>query len=306
MKLVLNVTESVLNRNHPSQQDLVDFEEEADAAHGTSEYDWATIDTALDVLIGLAVVMKGDAAQVWKLFEKPILKLVVSDEDQQRSIAVGVVSEMIAYIGSAISPYTEKIMKNILRRLSDRDLETRSNAAYATGQLIFHSNASGIYLPNYPAILQKLESMLEITENRVRDNAAGCLCRMIMKHSDQVPLPEVVPALVGLLPLNGDYEENTPVYKCIFSLCKSCGPHLFFDLTAKYLTYRVADEQSDATIQSLTPQLIPVFGEVLSPPKDQLNDETRQLVRSLVAELYKAEPLLFASHLNVLQAAGLS
>lgn len=281
--VILRVVQSIVVRSHPSQQDFGELEEDTtNGAEGSSEYDWVTIDTALDILIGLAVVLKADGKKVWELFEKPILKFAVSQESGERSVAVGVIAEMTAHIGSAITPYTEKILKNILKRLTDEDLETKSNAAYAVGQLIFHSTASNLYLPHYSPILQKLESMLQVTESRIRDNAAGCLCRMIMAHPDHVPLAEVLPALVGLLPLQQDFEENSPVYKCI------------------YMLY----EQGNQDIQNLTANLIPVFEKVLSPPPEQLTDDTRQTVCNLVVELYKAQPDLFRSSPSVLKLAN--
>ena len=66
------------------------------------------------------------------------------------------------------------------------------------------------------------------------------------------------------------------------------------------------DEQSNQTIQQLTPQLIGVFEKVLSPPEDQLEPETRNMVQQTVQMLYKAQPNLFANNPNLLSLAGLS
>lgn len=41
------------------------------------------------------------------------------------------------------------------------------------------------------------------------------------------------------------------------------------------------------TVRDLTPRLLPVFQQVLGPPEDQLEDETRQLVIELVNILQK-------------------
>jgi hypothetical protein len=123
-------------------------------------------------------------------------------------------------MGPAVSPYTSNLLPLLLKRLSDEDLETKSNAAYATGQLIFNSTDSQAYLSSYDTILGKLEPMLQIEESRIKDNATGCICRMIMAHPDRVPIGDVLPALVDLLPLKNDYEENKPVYECIYKLCK--------------------------------------------------------------------------------------
>ena len=37
---------------------------------------------------------------------------------------------------------------------------------------------------------------------------------------DAVPLAEVLPALLGILPVKEDYEENTPAFEAIVQLCK--------------------------------------------------------------------------------------
>ncbi|KAK3303754.1 armadillo-type protein [Chaetomium strumarium] len=284
MKEVVTVISTIITRSHPCQQDLGD-EDEDQEVEGSSEYDWLVIDTALDVVIGLAVALGPGFAELWKIFEKPIMKFAASEsENIERSTGVGVIAECAANMEAAVTPYTEKLLKLLLKRLSDPDLETKSNAAYATGQLILNSTDTNTYLPHYGTILQKLEPMLQIQEARIKDNAAGCLTRMIMAHPDQIPLGDVLPALVGLLPLKDDYEENSPVYECILKLYESNEP----------------------TIQQLTPKLIPVFEAVLSPPTEQLDDETRQIVRNIVHMLYNASQDLFSNNPNVLKLAGLA
>ncbi|GAB1315390.1 hypothetical protein MFIFM68171_05600 [Madurella fahalii] len=284
MKEIVTVLTTIITRSHPCQQDLGDEDEEQEV-EGSSEYDWLVIDTALDVIIGLAVALGPGFAELWKIFEKPILKFAASEsENIERSTGVGVIAECAANMESAVTPYTEKLLKLLLRRLSDTDLETKSNAAYATGQLIYNSTDSNTYLPHYNTILQKLESMLHIHESRVKDNAAGCLSRMIIAHPDRVPIGEVLPALVDLLPLKDDYEENSPVYECLLKLY----------------------EQSEPTIQQLTPKLIPVLESVLSPPTEQLDDEARETVRKIVYLLYNAKQDLFSSHPNVPKLAGVA
>ena len=225
MKEVVTVISTLITRSHPCQQDLGD-EDEDQEVEGTSEYDWLVIDTALDVVIGLAVALGPGFAELWKIFEKPILKFASAEsENIERSTGVGVIAECAANMGAAVTPYTDKLLKLLIRRLSDTDPETKSNAAYATGQLIFNSTDSNTYLPQYATILQKLEPMLQVQEARIKDNAAGCISRLTMSHPDQIPLGEVLPALAGLLPLKEDYDENSPVYECILKLCK-CQPRL--------------------------------------------------------------------------------
>lgn len=214
----ITVLGTIITRSHPCQQDLGD-EDEDQTASGSSEWDWLVVDTALDVVIGLASALGGQFAEVWKIFEKPIVRLVSSQEAIERSTAVGVVAECTLHMGSAVTPYTKALLPPLLHRLSDEDKETKSNAAYAIGQLCYHSTDSATYLPAYGQIMSKLEPLLQVSESRLQDNATGCMSRLILAHPDKVPLAEVLPALVDLLPLKEDFEENKPVYECIAKLC---------------------------------------------------------------------------------------
>ncbi|KAH6843400.1 armadillo-type protein [Chaetomium sp. MPI-CAGE-AT-0009] len=282
VKEVVTVISTIITRSHPCQQDLGDEDEEQEV-EGSSEYDWLVIDTGLDVVIGLAVALGPGFADLWKIFEKPIMRFAASEsENIERSTGVGVIAECAANMEAAVTPYTEKLLKLLLKRLSDTDPETKSNAAYATGQLILNSTDTNTYMPHYGTILQKLEPMLQVQEARIKDNAAGCISRMTMAHPDQIPLGHVLPALVDLLPLKDDFEENSPVYECILKLY----------------------ENNEPTVQQLTPKLIPVFEAVLNPPTDQLDDETREIVRKTVFLLYNANQSLFSNNPNVLTLAG--
>jgi hypothetical protein len=122
---------------------------------------------------------------------------------------------------NGVTPYTSSLLKLLLHRLSDEDLEVKSNAAYAVGNLCLYSEKADLILKNYNTILQKLEPLLQIKSHRLLDNAGGCVARMIMAHPENVPVDEVLPALIGILPLKEDYEENEPIYECIVQLCKS-------------------------------------------------------------------------------------
>jgi hypothetical protein len=54
----------------------------------------------------------------------------------------------------------------------------------------------------------------------------------------------------------------------------------------------------------LTPQIIPIFEQVLSPPEEQLGDDTRHLVKQAVRNLHGAHPELFNGHEAVLKYAA--
>ncbi len=272
----------------------------------SSEYDWLVIDTALDCISNLAFALGETFSQLWKIFEKPVLKFASGSEALERSTAIGVVAECIRAMRNAVTPYTTTLLKVLLHRMSDEDPETKSNAAFAIGLLQESSTNDAEVLKSYNTILTKLEPLLHMHEARAMDNAAGCVSRMIMKHQDHVPINAVLPALIELLPLKEDFEENEPVFNMIVHLCKPLFVLIsyFRPLFCKQpLTLLPADSAGEPTIVRLTPQLLPVLAHVLSPPEDQLNDVTRLQIIHLVKFVASKHPELVQKY-DVLAAAA--
>ena len=173
----------------------------------------------MEVVACLAAALGETFSQLWKIFEKPILKFVSGSESIERSTSVGVIAECIRAMGPAVTPSTSQLLRLLLHRLSDEDAETKSNAAYGIGLLQQKSTSESEIIKNFPAILAKLEPLLQTQEARCKDNAAGCVSRMIMAHEESVPIAQVLPALLEILPLRSDFDENEPVYDMIVKLC---------------------------------------------------------------------------------------
>ena len=216
---VVSTVEAIVTKQHVCQIDFAGGEDDEDDLDELSEFDWVVIDTALDVICGLAIALGSDFVPIWPRFEKIVFQFVGGSESLERATAVGVLAEVATGLGDAVTPYTNKFLQLLSRRLSDEDMQTRSNAAYAVGKLIEKSSSDQDIVPAYPSILEKLEACLQIRELGLPDNAAGCLSRMILKHRDSVPVAEVLPALIHILPLTKDYEENEPVYRMICQMC---------------------------------------------------------------------------------------
>lgn len=201
--------------------DGADFDADDEDLEESSEYDWLVIDTAVDVLTGLAAALGPAFAELWKMFEKPVVKLASSQDAIERSSIVGSTAEMIGYMGEAVTPFTSSLMKIMTHRMKDSDKDVKANAVFAAGLLCEVSNDSTEVLKNYNSILMNLQPCLtEDTPPRLLDNAAGCVARMITKHPERVPLADVLPSLIALLPAKEDYEENKPTMACIIQLCK--------------------------------------------------------------------------------------
>ncbi|KAJ5525943.1 hypothetical protein N7494_012593 [Penicillium frequentans] len=253
---VIHQITDIISKKHPCQMEFED-EEETDGPDETSEFDWVVVDTALDVVSGMATALGSSFVELWKVFEKTILRYASSSESLERATAVGVLAECINGMGAAL----------LLHRLGDEDPQTRSNAAYAVGRLVEHSEAADEMAKAYPTILSRLEQCLQMDVSRLQDNATGCVSRMILRNREAVPTKDVLPVLVNILPLKNDYEENDPLYRMICQLYK----------------------WEDATIRELTPRLLPVFQAVLAD-EDQLEDERRAELIELVKWLNQMQP----------------
>ncbi|CZS96092.1 related to protein carrier KAP123 [Rhynchosporium graminicola] len=280
-ELMTSTVAAILTKSHPCQNDMGDEDDHDDLdEEESSEYDWLVIDTALDVIIGMAKALGTQFGELFKVYQKPITKFASSSTNYERSTAVGVIAECTRHMGAGVTPFTAPLLKLLIHKLTDEDPETKSNAAYALGLLIFHSTDSAAYLPSYNSILGKLEPLLQTQRARTLDNACGCVTRMIMAHPDKVPIGDILPVLVDLLPLKEDYEENEPIFTCIAGLY----------------------QHQNADVISLTPKLVPVFEAVLGEPAEQLEDETRAKVIATVKFIAEKNASLIQGHPALLAA----
>jgi hypothetical protein len=95
----------ILEKKHPCQLDI--DEEDMPELQESSEYDWLLIDTAMDVLLGLAMALGPNYSDVWKVTSQLLIKYASSTESIERSTAVGVIADSIKYMGAACTDYTE-------------------------------------------------------------------------------------------------------------------------------------------------------------------------------------------------------
>jgi hypothetical protein len=284
LKDLVNTLIAIITKRHPCQQDLGEDGDLEDELEESSEYDWLVIDTALDCVVCLSAALGASFSELWKAFEKPILKYISSQEASERCAAVGCLAECISYMGSACTPYTDKFLTVLMRRLGDEDPDTKANAMYGVGLLCEKSDNVSLITRNYNAILGKLEPVLDegaTASNRMLDNAAGCVARMIQRHPNNVPLAEVLPRLVDLLPVKEDYQENAPAFRCIIALCKL---HSNLSQTDSIATANIMIVQAqNPEMLRLASTIAPAITKALGPPTEQIDDETRAHLTELVA-----------------------
>lgn len=121
-----------------------------------------------------------------------------------------------------ITPFTEPLYEFFMQALRDEEAEVNSNDAFAIGMLVKQSGVdlSSCYLSILGALHPLFSLSLEAPSAKItaRDNAAGAVARMMTRKPDGISYDEVLPVFLQALPLQNDYLENAPVFRCILYL----------------------------------------------------------------------------------------
>ncbi|CCE81507.1 Piso0_002165 [Millerozyma farinosa CBS 7064] len=217
----------ILKNEHPCQ---VEDEEVPDDEEDTSETDALLFESALEVLVNLAVTLGGDFNKIFVSFKDVIVGQVTSKSKNKRVSATGALAEISSGLKES-NPFVQNLLEVFTERLAnDNSLEVKGNAAYGVGILV--ENSTTDLSSAYPTLLQLLFGLLKASPeadseeskdviSRSHANACGCIARLALKNASATPLDHVVPELVNCLPLETAFEENTPILKLIISLYES-------------------------------------------------------------------------------------
>jgi len=242
-------------------EELLDEDEEA-------EFDALLISTASDLVVALASVLGPGFASYFKVYLPHITKYYKKSKPvSDRSMAIGCIGESTVGLKSGISEFTEQLLSLNLKALGDDEEEVRSNSAFAIGVLCQYTTID--ISSQYNVILSRLyplftgKSVLNVT-----DNACGAVCRMILRCPQVIPIDQVLEVIIHNLPLKQDYEENEPVFQCIFYLFRT----------------------NNSYVLNHIPEFLNIFAQVLSPPEEQLKDQTRHELIDLIKALNQQFP----------------
>ncbi|THG94520.1 hypothetical protein EW026_g6967 [Hermanssonia centrifuga] len=279
---IANIAIQLLEGKAMCQQDP-DQDEEEEAPEDTAEYDSILVSSAGDLVASLANALGSDFAQAFPTFFNLISKYYKKNRSlSDRSSAIGALSEIIAGAKEAVTPLTEPLLELFYRALSDPEPEVLTNATFASGLLVEHStmDLSSQFLHLLAAYrpLFDVPADAPIARLNARDNAVGAVSRMIFKHPSAIPLDQVLPVLIGAMPLKQDYLENRPLFRTIF--------HLF--------------STQPLVLQPYMDKLLHVFAYVLDPSlPEQVGEDIRKELIALITLLNREDPVK-------VQAAGLA
>ncbi|KAJ1878269.1 hypothetical protein LPJ57_003513, partial [Coemansia sp. RSA 486] len=176
----------------------------------------------------------------------------------ERAMAVGCLAEIAKNMGPAITKYAETLFPIFMAGLRDEHAEVASNGAFAVGALIEAATIDAT--PYFGEVLKALYPLVKRSDNtnNARDNAAGCVARLILENADAVPLADVLPAWIEALPIRNDHMEDLPVYDAICHLLKN----------------------KRAEIEQFLPSLMPVLKQAMESTDTLFSDESRQYLGS--------------------------
>ncbi|KAI0085836.1 ARM repeat-containing protein [Irpex rosettiformis] len=270
---VASMAIQILEQKSLCQQDP-DQEEAEEAPEDSAEYDSILISAAGDLVASLANALGSDFGSAFPTFFKLISKYYKKSRSlSDRSSAIGALSEIIAGLKGAVTDHTGPLLDLFFRALSDPEPEVQTNAAFASGLLVEHSlvDLSSQYLNLLAAYrpLFNIPTDSPSAQLNARDNAVGAVSRLIFKNTAALPLDQVLPVLLGAVPLTQDYLENRPLFRAIF--------HLF--------------NTQPQVLRPYLDKLLALFAHVLDPSApDQIGDEIRGDLIRLVNVLNAEEP----------------
>lgn len=212
---------------------------------------------ACDLVGGFCRVLGAQFAQYLPQFLPAVCDYAKSSRPpRDRSMAIGWLSEVAQELEGAIFEHWQSVfLPAVLAGLGDPFEDVKRNAAFCAGVCCEHLRDR--IADAYPQILTALEPLFRIDASSGEsaaacvDNAAACVARMIMASPAHLPMPQVLPALLQLLPLKTDMSENETIYTCLLGLLQMNQP----DALAQKQQFRRIFTEATATDSQVEPEI---------------------------------------------------
>jgi len=185
---------------------------------------------ACDLVGGFCRVMGAQFSQYLPTYLPVVCEYAASSRPpRDRSMAIGWLSEVAQELEGAIFEHWQGVfLPAIMAGLSDPSEDVRRNAAFCAGVCCEHLREN--IVDAYPQILSGLEPLFGLdpasgdSTAACVDNVAACVARMMMACPNNLPMSQLMPAFLKLLPLQTDMTENETVYTCLLGLLQMNHP----------------------------------------------------------------------------------
>ncbi|XP_071697330.1 uncharacterized protein [Rutidosis leptorrhynchoides] len=266
-------------------------ESDSDIEEDDHAHDEVLMDAVTDLLPPFAKTMGPNFEPIFATLFDPLMEFAKgSHSTQDRTMVVACLAEVAQNMGAPISGYIDPLMPFVLKELASSSATNRRNAAFCLGELCKNGGDRSLkYLSDALECLYPLLGESEVDDS-VRDNAASAVSKMIVAHQASVPLNQVLPILLRVLPLKEDHEESVHVYSCVCHLVLSSNSQilqLVSDLVVVFAQVAISPletRQVKLRIGGALSHLISLYGKKMLPILKSLPPKS---ARALAATLPK-------------------
>mmetsp|Transcript_7080 Transcript_7080/g.26039 ORF Transcript_7080/g.26039 Transcript_7080/m.26039 type:complete len:1099 (+) Transcript_7080:125-3421(+) len=262
-------------------------EEEDDAEMGMEEKTLAEglLDCTTEVCVGLATALGMEYQPQFDIHMGAIVERLgqKGTDASMRGVILGNLAQLASTEGQLLAGHVHSLLPHMLSTLGAEDMESRRNSAYAVSAFCASEAVVAQLTPRYGELLHALFPLFSAQEFAgVRDNAASAVCQMIRGNKSATPLEQIMPTLLGALPLQEDKAEGGAVYGCLAELLiqgeAALAPHMqrVLEIFAAALgDERIADKAKEQMAQAVG-HLARNFGSQLEALLQGLPETARQ------------------------------
>ncbi|XP_022227967.2 importin-4-like [Drosophila obscura] len=227
-----------------------------------SELDEMIAESACNLVATMGMALDPDSysmyfGRLYPLLMAQLDKAKRNDEPRKRSAVYGVLSECINTLGMRVATHFDALCPVLLDGTNDCESDPRMACFCGLGELVYTAKEKSF--GSYTVILQALSNEIakNSTDATVLDDICGVLARLIITNCNLVPLDDVLPVFMSLLPIRNDTDENGMVLDAFRVLYMNARPSVvvFVGEMVSIIFHVLLHEQFDddkATARAIT------------------------------------------------------
>lgn len=206
----------------------------------------------------------------------------------ERSFAIGAIADSMEPLAGVLEPFIPHLLPIFVEMTKDSEDDCRNNAVYGMGELVMWAGESAV--PHYTSILATLSGLLgHESSPRVVDQIVGAVCRFVVANIANVPVPDIVTAVLANLPLKEDMDEYELVFKFFLTLYNAghnltvqCIPKMVECTVAFLASHETDKEKTSPMVAQLMKQVGSSFPAELQSVMGSLSPDQAQMVNNVL------------------------
>jgi len=201
-----------------------------------------------------------------------------------KNVIIATLAELAQHLKGAFKPYCASFLPVAMDLLAGKTSKTiKHNSCYCAGLLIQYGEETVHQF--YEPLTRILGDVMALDSTKYAtavDNALGAIARMINANPNLMPLDQVVPAMLRLLPLRSDMEPAIPIHQAFFNLLEAKHPSVVNDQAQWTRTIVVELATTELPKEELRDQLIAYSKQMYK--QNNNSQEIDSLLQHLVSQ----------------------